>query len=78
LRVTGRAMPSPVWSMPMGTKKSPLPKYLPDLLAHLERHPPRRGSVGVIEVRHEPQCDLLKHRGPCNCTPVIGDSGEQQ
>jgi hypothetical protein len=33
------------------------------------------GTVAVIEVRHEPGCDLLGGRGACSCSPAVRMSG---
>jgi hypothetical protein len=44
------------------------PAYLEEAARIAAELPP--GTVGVVEVHHDHDCDLLNHRGECTCTPV--------
>jgi hypothetical protein len=48
-----------------------LPPYVEKIMkalafAHLEP-----GTIQMINVSHDSWCDLLKHKGPCNCNPEV-------
>ncbi|MBU0718578.1 MAG: hypothetical protein KJ749_10050 [Planctomycetes bacterium] len=54
-------------------RRKRLQKYAPDVLRQIERLQDKLlpGTFHVIEVRHEPECNLLKGKGPCNCNPDV-------
>ena len=64
---------STVLEVKMGSKKTrnrdrvEPPAYLADVLALASQVKP--GTIATINVHHDSICDLLNHRGPCNCTP---------
>lgn len=51
------------------TDQTKPPGYINDALRIAAQLP--KGSIGMLEVRHERKCDLLAGRGQCNCTPQV-------
>ena len=40
--------------------------------------PSKPGSVNHVLVLHDSWCDLLNHKGPCNCNPDVEPLKEEK
>ena len=57
----------------MRRRNRSLSKYASGILRQVERARDKMlpGTVHVIEVQHDPGCNLLRGVGPCNCDPEV-------
>ena len=54
-----------------GKHQGKVPVYLEDVVRVAQEGELLPGGVTHVEVRHEPTCDQLNGRGPCNCQPDV-------
>ncbi len=50
--------------------RTPMPPYLPRLLAHLAAYPLTPGALVEVAVLHDDDCPRLRG-GECNCEPDV-------